>query len=254
MMAATVEHSGAQRTAAGEPDACGRLRGSGKEDETGSVCGTMRMELTSGQRCYILFRSAAERIVAAVLMILLSPLFVVIASVIRCTMGFPVFYNRARIGRGGRRFAVLKFRSMVNDPSPGGGDGSIDSERITAFGAFLRRTSLDELPQLLNVLRGDMSFIGPRPMVPDLFVRCTAQQKCRVLVPQGVTGLAQVLFRNNATWSARIVADLDYINRIGFGIDLKIVVLTVAKVLRSEDIRMDQSTDEVDDLGTATIE
>lgn len=123
------------------------------------------------------------------------------------------------------------------------------SNLIPPIGAFLRKSSLDELPQLFNIFRGDMTFVGPRPALPSQVVRYTERQRGRLTVPQGITGLAQLRYRNDAPWSVRIESDLEYVSSLGFLEDLKILIATPLKVLKGTGVRTDQTAVDVDDLG-----
>src|SRR5690606_20726501 len=146
---------------------------------------------------------------------------------IRIRMGSPVMFHQQRIGRYGRVFRIHKFRTMINDAERlGGGEMPDALNLIPPLGAFLRRSSLDELPQLWNILKGDIAIVGPRPALVSHFSRYTPRQRRRVEVPQGLTGLAQVRYRNDAPWSVRIESDLEYIDRLGPLLDLELILRT----------------------------
>jgi lipopolysaccharide/colanic/teichoic acid biosynthesis glycosyltransferase len=199
---------------------------------------------------YLSLRMIADRFVAGLMMVLLSPLFAIVSLVILCRMGRPLLFRQQRIGQFGATFEIVKFRTMIEDAETiGGGYMAPELDLIPPLGRFLRASSLDELPQLINIFRGEMSFVGPRPALPQQFARYSPKQARRVLVPQGITGLAQVTYRNEATWSQRIEKDLEYIESIGFVTDMKLLVLTVYKVLRSEGVVTHQTAGDVDDLG-----
>ena len=153
----------------------------------------------------------------------------VIAGLVRRSMGRPVFFRQVRPGRGGRPFTLVKFRTMR------AGDGP-DSERVTRLGRFLRRTSLDELPELWNVLRGDMSLVGPRPLLVEYLDRYTPREARRHDVRPGLTGLAQVAGRNAVSWDDRVELDVRYVETHSLGLDLRILGRTVLVVLRREGI------------------
>lgn len=198
---------------------------------------------------YIAIRSLTDRLAAGVLLALFSPLFAVISVAVFIKMGRPIIFRQERVGRGGRVFHIVKFRTMVPEAETlGGGYMPPDLNLVPPLGALLRRTSLDELPQLLNIVRGEMSFVGPRPALVEQYRRYTPEQADRVTVPQGVTGLAQVRFRNNAPWSQRIEADLEYVHKVGFPLDLSILLETVGRVIRADGVRLDQVANDVDDL------
>ncbi len=198
---------------------------------------------------YLAFRSILDRLTAAILLIVLSPVFAAVSLAVIISMGKPVLFRQKRVGQHGRVFVILKFRTMIaNAEQLGGGAMPPELNLIPPLGRFLRRTSLDEIPQLVNILRGDMAFIGPRPALVDQYLRYTPEQAGRVLVPQGVTGLAQVRYRNNAPWSLRIKTDLEYVHSLSPAFDCRILLSTVVNVLRSEGVRWDQKLEEIDDL------
>lgn len=159
----------------------------------------------------------------------------IICLAVRLSMGRPVFFRQIRPGRHGREFSVLKFRTM-EDSRDSEGRLLPDAERLTRLGRVLRATSLDELPQLWNVLRGDMSLVGPRPLLPEYLDRYTPEQARRHEVRPGITGWAQVNGRNATTWEERLRQDVWYVDNQSFWLDLKILWLTVAKVLRREGV------------------
>ena len=170
---------------------------------------------------------------AAILLALLSPLMVAIGAVVKATSRGEIIFRQKRAGRGGRPFTIYKFRTMVRD-APQSHLGSYcyrDDPRITPVGRILRRTSLDELPQLVNVLKGDMSFVGPRPDLPHHVERYTAAQRRRLCVRPGLTGWAQVNGRNGISWPERIELDLAYIDGWSLWRDAVVLARTVAVVL-----------------------
>jgi lipopolysaccharide/colanic/teichoic acid biosynthesis glycosyltransferase len=170
---------------------------------------------------------------AAALLATLSPILLAVAAVVRLSSPGEVLFRQRRIGKGGRPFTILKFRTMVQDAprSPLGTYCYSDDPRVTAAGHVLRRTSLDELPQLWNVLRGDMSFVGPRPDLPHHVERYTPEQRRRLSVRPGITGWAQVNGRNVLPWSERIALDLEYLDGWTLGRDLRILWRTFRVVL-----------------------
>jgi len=165
----------------------------------------------------------------AVTAVLWLPLLLLLAGVVWLGMGRPVLFRQTRAGRLGRPFELLKFRTMRP------GEGS-DGERLTPFGRRLRAASLDELPQLLNVLRGDMALVGPRPLPLRYVPRYTPEQARRLEVRPGITGWAQVNGRNALSWPERFKLDVWYIEHQSLWLDLRILLLTVLKVLRREGI------------------
>ena len=165
-------------------------------------------------------------------LVLLSPILLAAALAVAVNDGFPVFFRQVRVGRGGHEFGMYKFRSMVRDAgSIGPHFTSGDDPRITRVGRFLRRSSIDELPQLLNVLRGDMSLVGPRPDVPvqrSLYNEADWAERCSVR--PGITGLAQALFRSEATQEQRLEADLRYAREASLWLDLRIMMWTLKRL------------------------
>lgn len=157
-----------------------------------------------------------------------APLIAATAVLVRATMGSPVMFTQRRSGLDGREFTIYKFRSMRAPAYP----GEPDPDRTGWVGRLLRATSLDELPQLLNVLKGDMALVGPRPTLPEQVVHYSARQRGRLSVLPGLTGWAQVSARNSVSWPERIELDLWYIARRSWTLDARIVALTVARVLR----------------------
>ena len=167
---------------------------------------------------------------ACVFLFLLSPVLLLTALLVRIKLGSPVIFRQARGGLYGREFMILKFRTMT-DKRDGEGNLLPDSERLTRFGRFLRRTSLDELPQLVNIFRGEMSFVGPRPQLAEFLPHYTEDEMLRHTVRPGLTGLAQVKGRNSLPWKRRFEFDVEYAKNVSFFLDLKIVFLTFATLL-----------------------
>lgn len=163
------------------------------------------------------------------------PMMMVIAAVSRLLMGRPIIFRQRRPGLNGRPFEILKFRTMTEECGKG---GSLfpDAQRLTRFGRFLRRTSLDELPELLNVLRGEMSIVGPRPLRMQYLPRYSPEQARRHDVKPGITGWAQVNGRNALTWEERFRLDVWYVDNHCFWLDVKIILMTLLKVIRREGI------------------
>lgn len=171
-------------------------------------------------------------VVSCIVLLLISPVLVLTALAVAWESGLPVLFRQTRIGLHGREFGMLKFRSMVkNAASIGPYFTSADDPRITRVGRFIRRTSLDELPQLWNVLVGDMSLVGPRPDVPaqrSLYTEADWAQRCQVR--PGITGLAQALYRSASTEAQRLEADLRYVRESSLWLDLKICWWTVLRL------------------------
>jgi lipopolysaccharide/colanic/teichoic acid biosynthesis glycosyltransferase len=172
---------------------------------------------------------------AALLLLLFSPILVVVAILVRARMGSPIVFTQARPGKNGRVFTVYKFRTMTSDCDAQGNLLS-DQERLIPLGQFFRKASLDELPQLLNVLFGDMSFVGPRPLLVRYLTRYNSDQARRHNVLPGITGWAQVNGRNALTWDEKFRLDLWYVDNWNLWLDFKILLLTVKKVFKREGI------------------
>lgn len=170
-------------------------------------------------------------LLAATGLLVCLPLMGLIAIVIRCQMGRPVLFRQLRAGKGGRCFVLYKFRTMRSDCDA---DGKLKNsvERVTPLGRFLRRLSLDELPQLWNVLRGDMSLVGPRPLLPEYLPRYTPQQARRHEVLPGLTGWAQINGRNAISWEEKFALDVWYVEHWNIVLDLYILVLTAIKAFQ----------------------
>jgi len=172
---------------------------------------------------------------ALVALLLLGPVLLAVAVVIRRSMGAPVLFRQVRPGFREKPICVLKFRTM-REAENGEGRPLPDAERLTPVGRFLRQTSLDELPQLWNVLRGDMSLVGPRPLFMHYLERYTPEQRRRHEVMPGMTGWAQVNGRNAISWEDRFALDVWYVDNWSLGLDLRILLMTIARVLRREGI------------------
>ena len=174
-------------------------------------------------------------IVAFIAILLLSPVIILIALLVRINMGMPVFFRKNRPGLYGKSFYIYKFRTMSFTY---GENGLLlpDQERITKLGAFIRKWSLDELPQLFNIIKGDMSLVGPRPLLIEYLPLYNTDQARRHNVKPGITGWAQVNGRNALNWNERFKLDLWYVDHHGFNLDMKIIFLTIWKILKREGI------------------
>ena len=183
-------------------------------------------------------KKAFDRIVAAFALLALLPILILIAAAIKIGMPGPVFFRQVRVGRGGREFQVVKFRTMVVGAEKTGLGLLIekDDPRIPLLGRFLRRWSMDELPQLWNVLKGDMSLVGPRPTVPSQVAQYTERQRRRLECLPGLTGWAQVNGRNELAWPERIEMDIWYIDHWSLWLDFKILLRTPGLLLRGENV------------------
>ena len=177
-------------------------------------------------------------LVSAVALLLLCPVIVIVAWQIRRKMGSPVLFRQVRPGLHGRPIGMIKFRTM-KDALDASGNPLADAERLTPFGQFLRSSSLDELPELWNVLRGDMSLVGPRPLLMEYLPLYSAEQARRHEVRPGVTGWAQVNGRNTLRWEDKFKLDVWYVDNRSFWLDIKVLFLTVKKVLIRDGISAD---------------
>ncbi|WP_039803667.1 sugar transferase [Azotobacter chroococcum] len=176
-----------------------------------------------------------DLLVATTALLLLAPLLLVLAWLVRRRIGAPVLFRQLRPGLHGRPFALLKFRSM-REALDERGRPLPDAERLTPFGRFLRASSLDELPELWNVLRGDMSLVGPRPLLMEYLPLYTPEQARRHAVRPGITGWAQVNGRNALSWEEKFRLDVWYVDHRSFRLDLRILLLTLKRVLAREGI------------------
>ena len=160
------------------------------------------------------------------------------AILVRMKLGSPIFFRQARVGLNGEIFEMIKFRTM-KDAYDTNGEPLPDSERLTSFGQFLRKTSLDELPELINVLKGDMSLVGPRPLLVEYLPLYSEEQMRRHNVRPGITGYAQVNGRNNISWAKKFELDIYYVNHFSLYLDIKILWQTVVKVIKQADINQE---------------
>jgi sugar transferase EpsL len=189
-----------------------------------------------------------DHLTAGVLLALLSPILLGVAIAIRYSLGSPIIFTQPRPGQWGKIFYFYKFRTMT---SACDADGKLlpDAERLTPVGLFLRKTSLDELPQFLNILKGEMSFVGPRPLLVQYLERYSPEQARRHEVKPGITGLAQVSGRNGIGWDEKFKLDVWYIDHWSLGLDLKILFLTVWKVFRQDGITQEGFTTSEEFMG-----
>jgi lipopolysaccharide/colanic/teichoic acid biosynthesis glycosyltransferase len=195
-----------------------------------------------------MLRRVVDLLGATILAVVLSPVLAGLAAAVRLTMGSPVFFRQLRPGYQGRPFAVYKFRTMSAAVDADGNELT-DEERLTRVGVFMRQLSLDELPQLWNILRGDMSFIGPRPLLMEFLKWYSPEQMRRHEVKPGVTGWAQVQGRHDIPFSKRLELDVWYVDNRNLRLDLKILGLTLLKVLSMRGAQPAQTDAEVDDVG-----
>lgn len=178
------------------------------------------------KRC---FKRSFDFILALLALILLSPMILLVYILVLIKFGHPVFFKQRRPGKDGKIFTMYKFRTMLNEKDKNGNDLP-DMLRLTKFGMLLRSTSLDELPELINVLKGEMSLVGPRPLLVEYLDRYTPEQKRRHEVRPGITGWAQVNGRNSISWEDKFKLDVWYVDNCSIWLDFKIIFLTIAKV------------------------
>ena len=188
-----------------------------------------------------------DLVVSTIVLILLSPLLVAIAIGVALSLGRPILFRQMRPGRDGRPFRLVKFRTMRE---PGPDDSADEAGRLTDFGRFLRATSLDELPELWNVVKGEMSLVGPRPLLMQYLGRYSRRQARRHDVRPGLTGWAQVNGRNALSWTERLEMDVWYVDNRSFALDMKIILATVGQVLRRTGISADGVATMPEFLGT----
>jgi lipopolysaccharide/colanic/teichoic acid biosynthesis glycosyltransferase len=192
-------------------------------------------------------KRALDLVGGCLLLAATAPLHGICALAVVLDSGRPVYFHQRRTGHQGREFRLHKLRTMAVGTDERSG-GYPTADMVTGVGMFLRRWSLDELPQLMNIVRGDMSFVGPRPALPDQVRRYTTHQRRRLEARPGLTGLAQIRHRNDAPWSVRIESDIEYVDRISLLTDLRLLLTTLPAVLSGSGQRTGQSAAEVDDL------
>lgn len=184
-------------------------------------------------------------------LIVISPILLVVTIASAINLGFPVLFRQGRSGYKGRSFNVLKYRSMRNDVGP---DGQLlpDDQRLTKYGKLLRATSLDELPQLWSVLKGEMSLIGPRPLYSRYLDRYSPEQRRRLDVLPGITGWSQVNGRNSISWEDKFALDVWYVDNMSLGLDIKIILMTLQKVFKRSGISAEGHATMYEFMGTET--
>ena len=192
----------------------------------------------------IIYRKYVKRVfdflVSMISIIIFLPVLFVLAVLVRMKLGSPIIFKQRRPGLNGKIFIMYKFRTMIESKDQ---NGLLlpDHERISSFGKWLRSTSLDELPELFNILKGDMSLVGPRPLLVEYLSLYNDFQNRRHEVRPGLTGLAQINGRNSISWDARFNYDVDYVNNVAFALDFKIILATIKKVVRKEGISSNTS-------------
>ena len=184
------------------------------------------------------FKRPMDFLLALIAIVLLSPVMLIIAILVRIKLGKPILFKQERPGLNEEIFTIYKFRTMTDERDENG-ELLPDEMRLTKFGKFLRSTSLDELPEFLNILKGDMSIIGPRPLLVEYLSLYNEHQKRRHEVRPGLSGLAQVNGRNTLSWEEKFKIDIEYVDNISFIGDLKIIFLTVKKVFKREGINQE---------------
>lgn len=184
-----------------------------------------------------------DMILSLIALIVLSPVFLIVAVLVRIKLGSPVIFHQKRPGYQEKIFKLCKFRTMT-EAKDAEGNLLPDAERLTPFGNFLRKTSLDELPELWNILKGDMSIVGPRPLLVGYLPYYTKKEQLRHSVRPGLTGLAQVSGRNFIAWDERLAKDVEYVQNLSFLTDIKILWKTVMVVLKKDDVAVE--TDSVE--------
>lgn len=180
-------------------------------------------------------KPAGDAIVATIAFIILLPVFIIVVALLSVANSGRPFFTQRRPGKGGRIFRVIKFKTM-NDKRDANGELLADSVRLTPIGKFVRKTSLDEIPQLLNVIKGDMSIVGPRPLLEEYLPLYNETQKRRHNIKPGITGWAQVNGRNAISWKQKFEYDVWYVDNISFLLDLRILFMTIRNVVKSEGI------------------
>ena len=189
------------------------------------------------------FKRLFDFLISLIGLLVLSPVFIVLIILVRIKIGHPVFFTQERIGKGEKPFLMLKFRTMT-DARDSDGNLLPDEERFSRFGNFLRNSSLDELPELINVLKGDMSLVGPRPLYPFYLPYYYKEENLRHTVRGGITGLAQINGRALCKWDERFAYDVKYVKEMSLSNDIRILWRTVFKVAAQEDIGIPSVTEE----------
>ncbi len=197
-------------------------------------------------KCYL--KNLIDLFLGFLIFILLIPLLMLLSLFVFLSMGGPIFFKQERIGKNNKPFIMYKFRTM-REPKVGENRLLSDADRVTKMGAFLRKTSLDELPEIINVIKGEMSLVGPRPLLDLHLELFDDQQLRRHDVKPGMTGLAQVMGRQSLSFTQRTDLDVKYVENLSLWLDVKIIVKTILVVLGADGIKTGQKFEEVDDVG-----
>jgi len=198
-----------------------------------TVAATVRHQVATAPGTW--WKRSVDLVLTVPAIVVLAPVYAAVALAVRVNLGRPVIFRQQRPGKNEIPFTLYKFRTM-RDARDESGALLPDGRRLTRLGAFLRATSLDELPELVNVLRGEMSLVGPRPLLMEYLPLYSPEQRRRHDVRPGVTGLAQVNGRNALTWREKFALDVEYVDRVSFVLDVRILMLTIVSVVRSEGI------------------
>lgn len=188
----------------------------------------------------LFFKPLIDYTAALIAIIIFLPIFIIATILLYFANSGKPFFFQVRPGKNEKLFSIIKFKTM-NDKVDEDGKLLPDTYRLTRIGKIVRKTSIDELPQLLNILKGDMSLIGPRPLLPQYLPYYTANEKKRHTVKPGITGLAQVSGRNNINWDTKLKFDADYVDNLSFKMDLNILMKTIYKVIASKDVAIDNT-------------
>ena len=197
---------------------------------------------------YVKVKPFLDIFLSILIFLLILPFLLILSCAILFSMGSPIFFKQERIGKNNKPFIMYKFRTMRE---PKGGENRLlsDADRVTKLGTFLRKTSLDELPEIINVIKGEMSLVGPRPLLDLHLELFDESQKRRHDVKPGMTGLAQVMGRQSLSFTQRTNLDIKYVDNLSLWLDIKIIVKTILVVLGADGIKTGQNFEEVDDVG-----
>lgn len=187
---------------------------------------------------YSKIKRILDFIISLIALIVFSPIMIIVAIIVYIKLGSPIIFKQDRPGKDGKVFKMYKFRTMLDSYNKFG-EALPDEERLTTFGRILRSTSLDELPELINVIKGDMSLVGPRPLLVEYLELYSEEQNRRHDVRPGITGWAQVNGRNSISWDEKLNLDVEYVDNLSFILDIKILFLTVYKVFKRDGINQD---------------